>query len=123
MENYKIIEKLPESFKKIAIKCEYFDLGLGWYREDALKLLEEIESLEFGIWGGDVWKKENENFVPDNANWYCNNDRNEDWNEFVKRSRKIAIDYIRNYPEKTRYKPIFSFSFDKWSSLIFLGDK
>jgi hypothetical protein len=68
-------------------------------KTDAIRALELLKNTDIGVLGGDVYELEDDGyFQPTYDNWYCSKNA-DDGKSFAQKSRKVAIDYIRNYKE------------------------
>lgn len=68
-------------------------------RQDALAVLRLAETSEALILGGDVMRRENENFTPTLDVWHCDPQPRELLAEFQRRSIVTAQEYIQNYAD------------------------
>ena len=81
--------------------------------KDVMEILNRFEELKVSILGGDVYVLTNNIVQPNYDNWYCNKFSNETDLEFLKRSIKIAKDYITNYNVSDSSQIFFAFVLDK----------
>ncbi|MCS1350905.1 Imm40 family immunity protein [Mechercharimyces sp. CAU 1602] len=96
---------LPNDYPEelLSKACRLDSVGVHnyvWGKDDALKVMDYLTKIGFAILGGDVYRLENDGFRVTYDNWYCNKDDNETWDEYVLKSKKIAIGYIEKYSEK-----------------------
>ena len=61
------------------------------------------------ILGGDVFFKEKDKIRLAYANWYANKLTDEDDLAYMERSCQVAADYIKKFPKKEGFVPLFSF--------------
>ena len=69
----------------------------AFLKKDALEVLNRFEELNVFILGGDVYVLSYDFFQPNYDDWHCNRFSNETDIEFLKRSIKIAKEFIMNY--------------------------
>ena len=72
--------------------------GYGWFRDDALRVVDEAERAHLVILGGDVWTYGSEHIKPANANWSENVGRIKPRDNDVARAAEHARRYIASYP-------------------------
>lgn len=69
-------------------------------KSDAIKALALLDDTDIGILGGDVYELESDGyFKPTYDNWFRNKGI-EEQQDFAKRSRSLANEYLSNYQEK-----------------------
>lgn len=66
-------------------------------KENVLKIIRQLEQINIGIAGGDVYKRKKKFFIPTYDNWQCDIQAGETENEYVQRSCDVALKYIANY--------------------------
>lgn len=85
--------------------------GFAWTKSDAEKLINCLMDKPIGILGGDVYIYRSTNLEDTYANWYCNPNENESQNDFFRRSKEAALNYIRNYSSDLNNQTIFEIVF------------
>jgi hypothetical protein len=61
---------IPETIKTKAISLQNIGVNdIAWFRSDALKLLKIFEDSSIAVVGGDVLKKDNDNYKYNYDNW------------------------------------------------------
>jgi hypothetical protein len=90
----------PLKYEDKMISLEKLDVdGFAWKREDFLKFLEDQETSEFAILGGDVLSFEEGRLSYTYDNWTApDRIKTESFNSFCKRTRDAALQYVRAYP-------------------------
>ena len=114
METVLEYELLPKCISSKGIISESYTMA--WNKNDIFEAIEEICKLNYAILGGDVWAINVKDIIynytpidysniyvgiiPDKngreyaCNWYSDKKQNENWLNYVKRSRKETINYI-----------------------------
>lgn len=119
-----IEERLPDKFRNSAFHPSLF--VYAWKRNGLDKLFEEIMAGNIAISGGEVWLVEGEKtlgIIPlksgdkEVLSWKINQQKSEDWYDFVDRSVKETLEIISeaNLEKKvtaaTRHKIWYHFDF------------
>jgi hypothetical protein len=74
-----------------------FSIGVDevvWALGDVVRVLEILDRAGVAVLGGDVYRRENFGFEPTYENWHAEKDRSESAEEFAKRSRIVAREFI-----------------------------
>ena len=76
--------------------------GNGFYQQDAIRLIKEVEAEVIPIIGVDVYLLRNNKptLTEGRDSWYCDRLKNEDLSHFTHRSCTSAIEYIQRYISK-----------------------
>ena len=72
---------------------------VAWSKADALAVLTCLVASEVAVLGGDVLRRSNDRTAHAYDNWHCERDSGEAWGTYVERSRRVAEDYLRRYPD------------------------
>jgi hypothetical protein len=72
---------------------------VAWSRADALAVLACLVASDVAVLGGDVLHRSKGRTAHAYDNWYCDRDSGKLWQTYVKRSRRVAEDYMRRYPD------------------------
>jgi len=92
---------LPNKFYENAISLSEFEIsGFAWKWEYVNILLNYLNSNNYAILGGDVYKLENDQIDIAYDSWFCNKKDNMSWEFYVDESNKRAMEYINNYYER-----------------------
>ncbi|MBK3475711.1 hypothetical protein JJD66_06420 [Pseudomonas sp. MF6751] len=67
-------------------------------RDDALRVINELEALDVPILGGDVYQLGDGTVEHTYDNWYCDQEPDEPGSVFLRRSLVRARNYICSYP-------------------------
>ncbi len=93
------------------------DGELALTKTDALKALNLLVDTEIAVLGGDVYVLENDGyFRPTYDNWYCNKE-DKTFLEFAKKSRNIALSFLKNYKEGENLKIRYVLVIDRLDNL------
>lgn len=111
-----VLKQIDELLKKGYPLLEIGINNRAFSKKDAMEILNRFEELKVSILGGDVFELTNNIFQPNYDNWYCNRLSNETDIQFLKRSVKIAQDYIMNYDVTDPSQIFFTFVLDKLHS-------
>jgi hypothetical protein len=95
-----------------SVSLQKFGLrDLAWNKEDVEHLISSIMLDDIGILGGDVYMIESSHLIPTYDNWSSEPLSCESKNDYLMRSKKIALDYINNYPINPNEMILFSLVF------------
>ena len=100
-EELQVRNWLPKHFPEVLINSAYSLNSIGiagvvWMYEDVIKAIYSYTNKQYIILGGDVYRKEDDHFIPTPDGWYYNPKYNI-WREDVENSRNKAIEYIESY--------------------------
>ena len=84
---------------------------LTWKKEDAKLLIASLMQDNIGILGGSVYKINFQELIPMYDNWACEPNEQEIRQEFNRRSKIMALDYISKYPVYPDETIVFSLVF------------
>jgi len=86
---------IPEELKGKEITLEHLHLSeIAWRKNEALKLVDHLQSKGSFILGGDVLKKEADGYKHNYDNWYLNPEDGD-----ATQSTEHTRNYIKKYPE------------------------
>jgi hypothetical protein len=94
-------KNFPQEYQDKKITLESLKVGgFAWKREYILKFLQDPNTREFAVLGGDVLSYTNGKLAYTYDNWSApERPRTEPFESFCQRTRDEALKYIRNYPE------------------------
>jgi len=77
-------------------------------KNQALDVINELETLKIPILGGDIYEFDNGIPRPNYDNWYCDRQSGESWDDYVYRSINHSRTYINNYHNPSRKDVYFA---------------
>lgn len=110
------ISRLPNNFpEELLVKSKNLKkigiCALAWNWEDAIKVAEFLCSNNYSLLGGDVYKLSKDELEATFDNWYINEDITKSWSENIMLSKNRAIEYIRQYHDRSGENFYYSFVF------------
>lgn len=84
---------------------------------DALHLLELLEKYNKPVYGGDVFVRNQNRIELTHDNWFCEREKNENDDSFIKRNISFAKNYIENYRTTENGEKLFAIIFDRTGDL------
>ncbi len=73
-----------------------------------MTILSILKNNKVGILGGDVISIDGDSYKFTYDNWHCDSSLGESTSDFVQRSYKKALDYLKSYPLKDNKELIYS---------------
>lgn len=92
--------------KRISLAEEGLE-DLAWTRPDVIGVVMQLDGTKVAVIGGDILKNEGEMYGHTCDSWCCDIRPGELWDEYAKRSRKTAQEYVEAYPEAHNSSYIF----------------
>ena len=105
-------QEVKKKITQKSLSLERYGLNdLAWTKEDAKNLIRAIMRDRIGIFGGDVYKLNQDRLEPLYDNWCCEPMNTETEEEYYSRSKIESLNYIENYAVKNEENMIFSITF------------
>jgi len=89
---------LPEELKDKGYSLKTYGVNeYAWSYEEVKKVIIFLADHDYAVPGGDVWKRENGEFISTYDSWYHNRDKSVTWEKYVEQSKNISLTYIETY--------------------------
>ena len=109
---------LERKISENAISLSEFGLQeFAWGKEAALQLVRSLLDEDVGILGGDVYEIKQEHLTPLYDNWSCEPEQSETKEDYIYRSKAVALSYISQYHIPAEEKVVFTMTFIEKSQL------
>jgi len=96
----KIIEILPEEFKKSVIQLKVLGIdNVAWRYKDCMQIIEYLAERNFFILGGDVYKYENEIISSTYDSWYTDKNNSIPRKNIIEFSKTKSLSYLKKYKD------------------------
>ena len=96
MHNDILAKKLKRVIDKKGIRLKEYGINsFGFYRKDALKIIDLLEEMDVPILGGDVYRIDKNKFVPTYDSWSADDSRF----PLSQYSARLSRRYITSYKE------------------------